>query len=233
MENDKSLSWNFSLKIALLKGYAKITVSISLFMIPTFRLLPLITVLTFFGSVSPTIAAVVKRAPPARITYVKGATPLFLGDYPHGSMQIMLRNQPIIITAPGIGGALSNVSVPSHPKNKDLVYLSVMTIGGKNIPTSAIYEYSLKNKKARQIFSEKNINRKLRIVGIDGNNLLLVQAAQAIEQGCASLWTGQYRFVSLDLQKPKIVKPYPISAALKKLGESEEQGCKQTVEFKK
>lgn len=184
----------------------------------------------------PAEAATAKKAtpPPPRLTYVKGYTPVMLGDYPYASLQVVIKDRPFTIVAPNIGAAISNVFVPVNAKNKDLVYVSTMNVGGKNTPTSAIYEYNLKNKKAKLLFSEKNIGRKLRIAGIDGNNLILVQASQSIEGGCSSLWNGQYRFFTLSVTKPaKTVKAYTVPSQLKKLGESEEQACKQSFQFKK
>jgi hypothetical protein len=196
-------------------------------------LITLSAMILLLGYTSVVQAAPVKKpVPPARITYTKGLTPTFLGDYPNGSMQINVKDKIYTLNAPGAGTAVSNVFVPVHPKNKDLVYVSTMAVSGKNTPTSLVYEYNLKSRKVKQIFSEKNPARKLRIVGIDGNNLVLAQAKQAIGGGCSSLWTGQYTFVALDIQKPKTVKAYPVSAALKKLGESEEQACKQSFEFR-
>ena len=183
----------------------------------------------------PVAAATVKKpAPPVRITYVKGYTPTMIGDYPNASMQILVKDTNYTLTAPGTGMAVTNVSVPPNAKNKDLVYVSTMNVGDKNAPTSMVYEFNLKTGKSKQLFSEKNTKRQLRVVGIDGTNLILVQASQSIEGHCSSLWTGRYNFFTLDVQKPaKTVKAYTVSAGLKKLGETEEQACKQSFGFKK
>ena len=197
----------------------------------------LVVFLVLFGlSYGPSAFAATAKKPapaPARITYIKGATPVFIGDYPNSSMQVTVKNQTYTITAPGTGAAVSNVFVPSHPKNADAVYLSTMTVGGKNTPTSLIYEYNLKTGKTKLLFSEKNVKRTLRVAGIDGANLLLVQSTQAIDVRCSSLWNGSYTLFTLDTQKPKTPKAYPIPAPLKKLAESEEQACKQSFSFKK
>lgn len=181
----------------------------------------------------PASAATQKTPPPVRITYIKGYAPAMVGDYPNASLQITLNNKVYTITAPEAGTAVSNVSVPVNPKNKDIVYLSTMNITGKNVPTSLVYEFNLKTNKSKLLFSEKNPKRKLRIVGIDGTNIILVEANSAIS-GCSSLWTGKYKFFTFDGQKPsKSLKAYTVSSGLKKLGESEEQACKPSFGFKK
>lgn len=198
------------------------------------RLLQALAVSSLLLSLAtPTLAATVKKpAIPARITFIKGYTPIMIGDYPNASLQVTIKNQNYTITAPA-GTAVSNVSIPVNPKNKDLVYISTMSGGNKTAPSSAVYEYNLKNGKFKLLFSEKNSKRELRVAGIDGTNLILVAATQALD-GCSSLWNGRYKLFTFDAQKSaKAVKAYTPSAALKKLGESEEQACKPVFGFKK
>jgi hypothetical protein len=225
--------------LSQMSAYARIFLRYlpSFIMTPSFtRILTASLIVGAFATSSlPAFAATVQKAPaPVRITYIKGYIPTMVGDYPNASFQVTINNKIYTINAPDVGTAVSNISVPVNPKNKDVVYLSTMDVAGKNIPTSLVYEFNLKTNKSKLLFSEKNAKRKLRIAGIDGTNIILVEANTAIEGRCASLWTGRYKFFTFDGQKPaKTLKAYAVSSGLKKLGESEEQACKSSFGFKK